>query len=155
LEILRTWKLGENLSSDICAENDGDDKVYACIRRGKITVIDLENGIFKQYPIFDFSMWNIISYGSEIYVGCVNGELIELNKNNMSIKKRKQIHIKNIYSFLIQKDIIYTASQDSSLIATDLKHLETILMVKKAIFNMLKILGIYETKLIKVRANYI
>ena len=153
LEILRTWKLGENLSSNICAENCGDDKVYACIRGGKIAVIDLENGSFKQYPISDFSMWNIISYGSEIYVGCVNGELIELNKNNMSIKRRKQIHKKNIYSLLIQKDIIYTVSQDSSLIATDVKHLETIFIVKKAISNMSKILGIYDTKLVTSNPN--
>jgi hypothetical protein len=35
LEIIRSWKLGENLSSDICSETGNKDNIYACIRGGE------------------------------------------------------------------------------------------------------------------------
>jgi hypothetical protein len=94
LEIIRSWKLGENLSSDICVKTGNNEKVYACIRGGKITVIDIKTGNFKQYAISDSIMWNVIIHNSNIYVSCVNGELIEINKKDMSIIRKKQIHKK-------------------------------------------------------------
>ena len=49
LEIKRIWKLGENLSSDICSAICNNNRVYACIRGGKIIVIDLKNGNIENY----------------------------------------------------------------------------------------------------------
>jgi outer membrane protein assembly factor BamB len=153
LEIIRTWKLGENLSSDICAIIGNNYKVYACIRGGKITVIDLKNNNLKQYSIINSSMWNIVIHNSNVYVSCVNGELIELDKDNMSIIRKNQIHKKNIYSLFIHKDILYTVSQDTFLKATDITHFETIFAIKKAVSNMSTILGIYENKMVTSNPN--
>jgi len=153
LEIKRTWKLGENLSSDICSAICNNNKVYACIRGGKIIVIDLKNGNIDDHQISDSSMWDIIINDNCVYVCCVNGELIELNIKDMKITKRKEIHKKNIYSLYIQKEILYSLSQDMSLVATNINNFETILAKKKVIFNMSKILGIYGRNLITSNPN--
>jgi outer membrane protein assembly factor BamB len=153
LEVLRTWKLGKDLSSDISTETGDKDAVYACIRHGKITVIDLKTGKAKQHNITDSSSWGVNIDDQFVYVGCTNGELIILNKSNMKIAKRKQLHKKNIYSLLIHKNILYTTSQDTSLIATDLTTFETIHEVKKAVSNMERILGIHKKYLITFHPN--
>jgi WD40 repeat protein len=153
LETIRVWKLGEDLTSDICAETGDDDKVYACIRGGKITVIDLKSNKLKQHIISDSSMWDIRIHNINVYLACVNGELVELNKGNMTISKKKQIHKKNIYKLLIHKDIIYSVSQDQSFIATGVKNFETIYMIKKAISNMSIIVGIYENNIVTSNPN--
>jgi hypothetical protein len=152
MKITRTWKLGENLSSDISAETGDKDNIYACIRGGKITKIDIKTGEYKQYQISDSSIWEIISHNQSIYLGNLNGELIVLD-NNMSILQRKQIHKKNIYSILVHKKTIYTLSQDKSLTATDINKLDTILAAKNAISNISKILGIYKDKLFTSNPN--
>ena len=148
LEVLRRWKLGDDTSSDICAIGGDEGKVYACIRGGNMIVVDLPAGGLSQYRISDASMWDIVIVSSFIYVCCVSGEVIALNKSDMSVARKQRIHKKNIYSMLLDGDILYTTSQDGCLNATDIATFVTVRSVKKAVSNMSVIVGMHENILV-------
>jgi hypothetical protein len=115
---------------------------------GKIIKIDIKTGKYKQHQISDASIWDIIVDNNSIYAVNTNGELLEIDGENMKIVQKKKIHKKNIYSLMIYKNILYTSSQDKALIATDNRNFETVCIAKNAINNMSKIIGVYNGMLI-------
>ena len=153
METLRTWKLGENLSSDICSENGDKNNIYACIRGGNIIKIDIKTGKYKNYLISNSSMWDIIVNKNFIYVVNTEGQLIQIDGNNMSIIQTKNVHRKNIYSIIIHKNVLYTVSQDKALIATDSRNLDTLCIAKNVMNNMSIIIGIFNNKLVTSNPN--
>ena len=60
LEIIETWELGSDLSSDICALGQDENNVYVAIRNGDFAVINKSTGEVKKYPISESSMWDMI-----------------------------------------------------------------------------------------------
>lgn len=85
--IVVKMKLGENLSSDICGMSVDDKKIYASIRNGKIITVDKSTFAKNEYNISDASMWRLKVYDNCLLCGTVNGQLLLLNKNTMSIEK--------------------------------------------------------------------
>lgn len=153
LAVVRTWRLGEDLSSDICAVDADEARVYACMRGGDVIVINRADGTVARHKVAETSMWDIAFHGSNLYVGCVSGELIALNREDMSVTRRVQVHRKNIYSLFVHDGLLYSTSQDFCLTATDPATLERIRSVKKAVFNMTTIVGAHRDQLITANGS--
>ena len=122
-------------------------------RGGNIIKIDIKTGEYKNYSISNSSMWDIIINKNFIYVVNTEGQLIQIDGNNMSIIQTKNVHRKNIYSIIIYKNVLYTVSQDKALIATDSRNLDTLCIAKNVINNMSIIIGIFNNKLLTSNPN--
>ena len=114
LEIIETWELGSDLSSDICALGQDENNVYVAIRNGDFAVINKFTGEVKKYPLSDSSMWDMI-ISDYIYAGNVEGNLIVIDRMDFKVIYQKKIHRKNFKSLLLIGDEIFTASQDFSM----------------------------------------
>lgn len=65
-EPLRTWKLGENLSSDINVIRSDDDTIFASIRNGALTAIDIKTGdVERRYATSAYGIlrWKATGFG--------------------------------------------------------------------------------------------
>ena len=153
LETLQAWKLGEDLSSDICAFCGDDKMLYAATRGGGIAAIDVASGEMTRHSITDTSIWSLALYGKMLFAACVGGELLAINPADMRIVRRKQIHRKNIYSIVVKDGILYTTSQDGSLLATSALDLGEVCRAKKAITNMTPAIGVYEDIIVTANPN--
>ena len=98
-------------------------------------------------------MWDIIINKNFIYVVNTEGQLIQIDGNNMSIIQTKNVHRKNIYSIVMHKNVLYTVSQDKALIATDSRNFDTLCSAKNVINNMTIIIGIFNNKLLTSNPN--
>ena len=82
--LLATLELGQDLSSDICGMAIDKSNIYACIRNGAITVIDIHTFQIKStYPISNSSLWELRSYKNTLIGGDTKGNLLYIDKNTM------------------------------------------------------------------------
>ena len=61
-----------------------------------------------------------------IYAGNVDGNLLVIDKPGIKVLKKKAVHKKNLKSLLLEDEIIYTASQDLSIVKINKDTLEII-----------------------------
>ena len=101
LQVIESARIGTDLSSDVGGIRLDKNNAYISIRNGIIAVTDKKTIDVRFYEISDSSFWDYLMFNQFIYAGSVKGELIEIDKNNMSVNRKKAIHKKNIYSLVI------------------------------------------------------
>ena len=149
LDIIDVLRLGENLSSDVCGTMWFDSpKVYVKIRNGWIYVLDITTKKIDKIQVSDTSFWSDCVTEKYLFVGTVNGELLEIDKASLETTRKIQLCKKNIYSIVYENGLLYTVSQDQTIKVVDSVSLEIISVAKKAVVGMVDIVGIYNDNLI-------
>lgn len=151
-EIVVKMKLGEDLSSDICGMDVGDSKIYCSIRNGKVITVDKSSFVKNEYNISDASMWRLKVYNNCLLCGTVNGQLLLLNRNTMSVEKNLIVGRQDVRSLYVNGTVLYAACQDKKLFKIDLSKFEVIESQKNAHKKMFDCLGLYDDML--VTASY-
>lgn len=149
-EIVGKWRLGEDLSSDICGMTIDDEKVYCSIRNGKIITVDKSSFNKNEYSISDASMWRLMVYDNYLLCGTVDGQLLLLDRNTMSVEKRLALGRQNVRSLYVNGTILYAACQDKKLFMVDLPQFEKIRFQKDVHEKMFDCVGLYDGMLVTV-----
>ena len=144
------WKLGTDLSSDICGIAVDKDTIYCSIRNGKIITLDRQSYSTKEFNISDSSMWSIKTYDNHLVCGTVDGKLLYLDKTTLSIERALVLGKKNIGSLYIDGETLYAASHDGKLFKIDIRSFEVDTSMKNVHKKMFDCVGIYEDRLITV-----
>ncbi|MCH5342047.1 MAG: PQQ-binding-like beta-propeller repeat protein [Acetatifactor sp.] len=144
------WKLGTDLSSDICGIAVDKDTIYCSIRNGKIITLDRQSYSTKEFNISDSSMWSIKTYDNHLVCGTVDGKLLYLDKTTLSIERALVLGKKNIGSLYIDGETLYAASHDGKLYKIDIRSFEVDTSMKNVHKKMFDCVGIYENRLITV-----
>ena len=153
LDVTRTWKLGRDASSDLCALCGEGDTLYVCMRGGGLRTLHLASQRIDEHTLGAASAWDMAVHGDLLYACTVEGELIALTRRDMRIVQRRRIHKKNIYSMRIDGGLIYTTSQDGALQAVDARTLETVCLAKGVLTNMTTLVGMYDNCVITANPN--
>ena len=149
LKLISSLRIGENLSSDICGIIWFDPpRAYIKIRNGWIYVLDIETNKLEKTQISDSSFWSDCITENELFVGTVNGELLDIDKKTLEASRRIQLCKKNIYSIVYENGLLYTTSQDQTIKVIDAASFKTICVAKKAVTGMVNIIGIYKDNII-------
>lgn len=123
-EIIGKWKLGEDLSSDICGLTADEKKIYCSIRNGRLITVDRSSYTRKEYSVSASSMWSLKTYDRYLLCGTVDGQLLLLDRETMSIEKKLILSKQNIRSLYVNDRILYAASQDKKLFKISLPEFE-------------------------------
>ncbi len=146
----KSWKLGNDLSSDICGMAVDENTVYCSIRNGKLVALDWRSGAEKEFPVLGSSMWSLVRYGEGLVCGSVDGKLLLLDKKTMSIEKRMDLGRKNIGSLYRDGETLYAASHDGRLFRINMRSWEIEALVKNAHKKMFGCVGMYQDMLVTV-----
>lgn len=149
-ELLDKWQLGENLSSDICGITADEDTVYCSIRNGKLVTVNRASFQHREYVISDSSMWNMKVYGRYLLCGSVDGQLLMLDKEMMTVQKRIYLGKQNIRSLFIDNQTLYAASQDKKLYKISLPDLEVMDIKRNVHKKMFNCAGLYRDMIVTV-----
>ncbi len=91
-ELIGKWKLGNDLSSDICGIAVDRNTIYCSIRNGKIIAVDRQSYQADAFIVSESSMWCIKTYDSYLVSGTVDGKVLLLDKLDFSISGWKDRH---------------------------------------------------------------
>lgn len=149
-EIIVKMKLGEDLSSDICGMTVDGKKIYCSIRNGKIITVDKNSFDKNEYNISDASMWRLKVYDKYLLCGTVDGQLLLLDRNTMSVEKKLILSKQNVRSLYVNGTILYAACQDKKLFKIDLSKFEIIEFQKNVHKKMFDCVGLYDNMLVTV-----
>lgn len=149
-EIMGKWRLGNDLSSDICGIAVDGNTIYCSIRNGTIITVDRQSYLAEEFIVSESSMWSIITYDSYLVSGTVDGKVLLLDKSTLSIEKELVLGKKNIGSLYMDGETLYAASHDGKLFKICMKNLEIESSIKNAHKKMYDCAGIYEDMLITV-----
>lgn len=148
--LLGSWRLGQDLRSDICGMAADDGTVYCSIRNGKIAAIHRQTFAMREYKVSDSSMWSLNAQGKGLLCGTVDGRLLLLDKGGMSIKKSLALSRKNIASLYRDGDALYAASHDGKLFKISISAFKSLAMAKNAHKKMFSCAGLYSGMLATV-----
>lgn len=143
-ELLGKWQLGEDLSSDICGMTLEQNTVYCSIRNGKLITVDRTSFLRQEYVVSDSSMWSLKIYDNYLLCGTVDGQLLLLDKEMLTVQKRLLLGKQNIRSLFVSDKILYAAGQDKKLYKIslpDLKVMDVKRNVHKKMFNCAGLCG--------------
>ncbi|MCH5263113.1 MAG: hypothetical protein J1F42_09380 [Lachnospiraceae bacterium] len=143
-ELLGKWKLGSDLSSDICGLAVDQDTIYCSIRNGKIITVDRQSHLIKEFIVADSSMWSINTYDKYLVCGTVDGKLLLLDKSTLSIERTLVLGKKNIGSLYIDGETLYAASHDGKLYKISMMNFDIDTSIKNAHKKMFDCVGIYK-----------
>ena len=155
LQTVEFIRLGNDLSSDLGSVRFDAQKAYICIRNGKIAVMDVRTRKYEKYDISNSSYWDHCVALNRLYAGTVQGELLEVDTDNMKVNRQTALGRKNIYSVVLHENFIYTVSQDMTIKAINKDSFEITCVAKKAVRGMAKILGIHKNHLVIADSNKI
>lgn len=140
-EITYEWKLGLDLTSDICGMSCDDKNVYVGIRNGPLAVINKNTTEVSYHNVSNSSIW-AIEADDYLYAGNVDGDLIVIDKDSLEMVEQIKLHKKNLKSLIVTDDKIYTASQDLSFSILDKETLKTLDVYKKCHKKMFYLVGV-------------
>ena len=149
-ELLGKWRLGHDLSSDICGIEVDDDAVYCSIRNGKIITLDKQSYQMREFFVSGSSMWSIKTCNQYLLAGTVDGKLLLLDKSTLSIEKNLNLGKKNIGSLHIAGGTLYAASHDGKLFKISMESFEAKVSAKNAHKKMFDCAGICGDMLVTV-----
>lgn len=149
-EIVGKWKIGEDLSSDICGMAVDEKRIYCSIRNGKIITVDRDSFVQREYSVADSSMWSLQLYENCLLCGTVDGQLLLLDRETMSIREKLVLSKQNIRSLFVDDKILYAASQDKKLFQIDLPEFEIRKVQNNVHKKMFDCVGSYEDMLVTV-----
>lgn len=149
-EIVGKWKLGEDLSSDICGMAVDEKRIYCSIRNGRIITVDRNSFAKREYSVSAGSMWSLKTYDSWLLCGTVDGQLLLLDRETMSVEKKLILGKQNIRSLYTNGTILYAAGQDKKLFKISLPGLEILEVQKNVHKKMFDCAGLYDDMLVTV-----
>lgn len=149
-ELLGKWRLGDDLSSDICGMAVDGDTIYCSIRNGELIAIDRRSYSQKKRKVTESSMWSVKEYGKHLVCGTVDGKILLLEKGTLSIEETLVLGKKNIGSLLLEGETLYAASQDGRLFKISLKNLAIETVEKKAHRKAFHCAGLYRDMLVTI-----
>lgn len=149
-EIVGKWKIGEDLSSDICGMAVDEKRIYCSIRNGKLITVDRASFVQKEYSVSSSSMWSLKLYENYLLCGTVDGQLLLLDRETMLVREKLALGKQNIRSLLVDDHILYAAGQDKKLFKIDLQKFEILKVQKNVHKKMFDCAGIYEDMLVTV-----
>lgn len=149
-ETVGKWKLGEDLSSDICGMTADEKKIYCSIRNGRIITVDKSSFGKKEYDVSAASMWSLRIYDNCLLCGTVDGQLLLLDRDTMSVQKKLILGKHNVRSLYVNGTILYAACQDKKLFKIDLTEFEIIGTQKNVHKKMFDCVGLYDDMLVTV-----
>lgn len=149
-EIVGKWKLGEDLSSDICGMTVDKKRVYCSIRNGRLITVDRNSFEQNEYSVSASSMWSLKIYDSYLLCGTVDGQLLLLDRETLSVKKKLILGKQNIRSLYTNGTILYAAGQDKKLFKISLPEFEILKVQKNVHKKMFDCVGLYDDMLMTV-----
>ncbi len=149
-EIVGKWRLGTDLSSDICGMTVDEKRIYCSIRNGRIITVDKLSFTRHEYLITDASMWSLKIFENYLLCGTVNGQLLLLDRDTMSEENRLMLSRQNIRNLYVNDTIVYAACQDKSLFKIDLPNFSLSESRKHVHKKMFDCVGIYNEMLVTV-----
>lgn len=151
-ELIGKWKIGEDLSSDICGMTVDEKRIYCSIRNGRIITVDKSSFDRHEYFISDASMWSLKIFDHYLLCGTVDGQLLLLDRNTMLSEKKLMVSKQNIRNLYVSGTTLYAACQDKKLFKIDLPKLEIVELQKNVHKKMFDCVGLYDDML--VTASY-
>lgn len=149
-EIVGKWKLGEDLSSDICGMAVDEKRIYCSIRNGRLITVDRNSFEKKEHSVSAGSMWSLKTYDSWLLCGTVDGQLLLLDREKMSVEKKLILGKQNIRNLYVNGTILYAAGQDKKLFKISLPGLEILEVQKNVHKKMFDCAGLYDDMLVTV-----
>lgn len=149
-ELIGKWKLGNDLSSDICGMAVDSNTIYCSIRNGKIITVDRQTYRVDEFIVSESSMWSVKTYNSYLFSGTVDGKVLLLDKSALSIEKILILGKKNIGSLYINGETLYAASHDGKLFKISMRNFEIESLMKNVHKKMFDCAGIYGDMLVTV-----
>lgn len=149
-EIIGKWKLGEDLSSDICGMTVDEKRIYCSIRNGRIITIDKSSFGKHEYVISDASMWSLKIFEHYLLGGTIDGQLLLLDRDTMLGEKKLILSKQNIRSLYVNGTTLYAACQDKKLFKIDLPKFEIVKLQKNVHEKMFDCVGLYDDMLVTV-----
>lgn len=149
-ELIGKWKLGNDLSSDICGIAVDSNTIYCSIRNGKIITVNRQSYLVEEFIVSESSMWSIKTYGSYLVSGTVDGKVLLLDKLAISIERELVLGKKNIGSLYFDGETLYAASHDGKLFKISMRNFEVESSMKNVHKKMFDCAGIYEDMLVTV-----
>ena len=149
-ELIGKWQIGEDLSSDICGMVIDERTIFCSIRNGRLVTIDRHSFEQKEYVVSDSSMWSLKIYDKYLLCGTVDGQLLLLDRESMTIEKRLVLGKKNIRSLFVDGEILYAASQDKKLFKINLPKFEVHAIQKNVHKKMIDCAGLYDDMVVTV-----
>ena len=123
-------RIGNDLTSDLCALFADDEYAYCAIRNGGVARVGLDDFHYEIYPTSDASIWEIVGFGGLLVCGTVDGHILKIDRETMRIVRDAALSKKNIKSIRKDGEKLYAASQDGKLYVLDAETLD-ILAVKR------------------------
>lgn len=151
-EIIGKWRIGENLSSDICGMTVDEKRIYCSIRNGGLITVDKSSFDKHEYAISNTSMWSLKIFDHYLLCGTVDGKLLLLDRDTMLSEKSLILGKKNIRSLYINGTLLYAACQDKKLFKIDLLKFQIVELQKNLHKKMFDCVGLYNEML--VTASY-
>ena len=149
-EIIGKWKIGEDLSSDICGMTVDEKRIYCSIRNGRILTVDKFSFDKHEYAISEASMWSLKLFDHCLLCGTVDGQLLLLDRDTMFSEKKLILSKQNIRSLYVNGTTLYAACQGKKLFKIDLPKFEIVEMQKNVHKKMFDCVGLYDDMLVTV-----
>jgi hypothetical protein len=148
---LSTLQLGTDLTSDICGMTIDEKYIYACMRNGAMTVIDIENFTIQGiYRFSSSSIWDLHIYKNIVVGANVDGVLLFINKVKMESIASLSLSRQNIGNLCLYKNYVYAAGQDKTLYLIDIELGECIAKKRNAHKRMFDCVGTYNDFIITI-----
>lgn len=149
-EVIGKWKIGEDLSSDICGMATDEKRVYCSIRNGRIITVDKSSFGRNEYVVSDASMWRLKIFNHSLLCGTVDGQLLLLDRETMSVEKKLILSKQNVRSLYVNGAMLYAACQDKKLLKIDLSEFKVLESQKNVHRKMFDCVGLYDDMLVTV-----
>lgn len=149
-ELLGKWQIGVDLSSDICGMAVDENTIYCSIRNGKLVTVDRSSFERKEYFISNSSMWSLKLYEKNLLCGTVDGQLLLVNRETMTIERNLNLGKQNIRSLYVDGKILYAASQDKKLYKINLLDYEIVDVIRNVHNKMFDCAGVYDDIVVTV-----
>lgn len=149
-ELLGRWRLGSDLSSDICGMAADRDTVYCSIRNGRLAALNRRTYEARESAVSGSSMWSLRVWGERLLCGTVDGRLLLLDKDSLSLEKSLVLGKKNIGSLYLDGEGLYAASHDGKLFWVDMEAFAVRSMARGAHKKMFHCAGVYGDRLVTV-----
>ena len=149
LQVKKSFKLGENNSSDVGGVLWFDlTKAYIGTRNGWIFILDVDSGNFDRIQICNASFWSCYITENHLFLGTTKGELHELSKSDFQLIRKAQLGRTNIAYMLLHGNSFYTIARDKFIKVVDTATLEVTRLAKNVVSTMASLVGIYKDYLI-------
>ena len=143
-------RIGNDLSSDICALFADEEHAYCAVRNGGIAKVRLADFTYEIYATSDASIWEIECFDGMLVCGTVDGHILKIDRDTMGIVRDAAVSKKNIKSLRMDGNRLYAASQDMKLYVLDRETLDVLAVKRNMHKYMYYIAGITDRCIVTV-----